>query len=129
MSRRAICDGQTDIGAHLSVSIKKFPCRYRGHQCSKTSSTCCSYQMDKRQKPGHRPQRNALSGVGWRWIQKYFHPDFTRLPAHVVFTIFQLQSLKERLPNAFPPQKPESECLCIRLPVSDVPFISPSLLL
>jgi len=42
-------------------------------------STCCSYQKDKREKPGNLPRSNDLSENGKHWIEKYFHLVFKLL--------------------------------------------------
>ena len=34
---------------------------------------CSSYQKDKRAKTGNFPKSSAISKIGERWIQKYFH--------------------------------------------------------
>lgn len=38
-----------------------------------SSSTCWSYQKDKRPKPGNRPEISGLSEMEKCWIGKYFH--------------------------------------------------------
>ena len=59
------------FGLPLSVSF---------HQCSTLIlSILCSYQKDKRSKPGNHSKSNALSQIGEDWIEKYFHLDFRSL--------------------------------------------------
>ena len=38
-----------------------------------SSSTCCSYQKDKRAKPGDLRKNKVLSKIAEHWIKKYVH--------------------------------------------------------
>jgi len=38
-----------------------------------SSSTFCSYQMDKKAKPGNVPKSNALMEIEEHWTRKYLH--------------------------------------------------------
>jgi hypothetical protein len=59
-----------------------FPCQYHSTNAPYSfihSSACCSYQKDKRAKPGKYPKSNAVSEIGVRWIGKYFYSVFKAL--------------------------------------------------
>jgi hypothetical protein len=53
-----ICGGQSGTGTGLSAS---------------NSSTRCSFQKDKRAKPGNLPKSKAVSEIGEHWTEKDLH--------------------------------------------------------
>ena len=56
-----ICCGRSDIRTGNSV----FPCQYHSTVAPCSSlSTCCSYEKDKRAKPGNLPKSNAVAEIG-----------------------------------------------------------------
>lgn len=51
-----------------------FPCQWRSTNSLYSSwSTWCSYQMDKRAKPGNLPTSSAVSEIGDNSIEKWFY--------------------------------------------------------
>ena len=55
--------------------------------CS-SSSTCCSYLIDERAKPGNVPKSNGLSEIREHWIETYIHS------LHQYIVVLTLRSVK-----------------------------------
>jgi len=56
-----ICSGQFGSG-NLSLIVLRFPsCQYHSTNAASCTSMCCSYQKDKREKPGNLRKINELS--------------------------------------------------------------------
>ena len=50
---------------HVFLQVLQFPLQYHSINSQYSfSSTCRTYQTDKRAKPGNLPKRNALSAIG-----------------------------------------------------------------
>ena len=59
-----ICGERSGTGKGIPPSTSFFLCqRHSTHSPPSSSSTCCSYQKDKRVKPGNLAQRSALLGT------------------------------------------------------------------
>jgi hypothetical protein len=62
------------LGHVFLLSASLFPCQYHSTIAPySSSSTCCSYQKDKRAKPGNLPKSDALSEIRERWTEKCFN--------------------------------------------------------
>ena len=114
--------GQSDTGRGFSPSNSVFPCQYHSIIAPySSSSTCDSYQKDKRAKPGDLPKRNVLSEIGKQWVEKYFHFFFARsfnlLVEYVILTmalyshtIWQVKCFVHVADFSFDIPKPDSGC-------------------
>jgi hypothetical protein len=59
------------LGQVFSPSTSIYPCQYHStYSLYSSISTCCSYQKDKRAKPGNLPKSNVLSEIGENCIEK-----------------------------------------------------------
>jgi hypothetical protein len=68
-----IYDGHGGVGTGVSPIYSGFRFLYHYTNAPHSSlSTCCSYQKDKRAKPGNLPKGNVLSETGEHRIEKYF---------------------------------------------------------
>lgn len=66
-SPREVCGGKSGIGTRFSPITSFLPCRYHStNSPQSSSSTCSSYQKDKREKPGNLPKNNGIWEVGVR---------------------------------------------------------------
>jgi hypothetical protein len=66
--------GKVALGKVCFPSTSVFPSQYYSTNVPYPfSSTCCSYQKDKRAEPGNLPNRIALTEIGEYSIEKYFH--------------------------------------------------------
>jgi len=76
-SRLRFCNRRSGNGTGVSPSTSVFLCQYISTNAPhSSSSTCRSYQKDKRAKPGNHPKSNDLSKIGEHWIEEYFQLIF-----------------------------------------------------
>jgi hypothetical protein len=61
---------------HVFLPVLRIPCQYHSADApysSSSTSTCCSYQKDKRAKPGDLRKNKVLSKIAEHWIKRYVH--------------------------------------------------------
>jgi hypothetical protein len=62
------------VFGQVALPVLRFSCQCHSSNAPySSSSTRCSYQKDKRTKPGNLRKNTALIGNRVRWIEKYFH--------------------------------------------------------
>jgi len=67
-----ICGGRSGIEKDFSPSTVVHPCQYQYTSAPHlSSSTCLSYQKDKRANPDYLTNRNVLSITGEHWIENF----------------------------------------------------------
>jgi len=76
-NRCVTCGGQRATGTGVTPTTLVSPCHYHSTNAPlSSSSTHCSYQNDKRAKPGNLPKIYALSEIGENWLEKcLYFPD------------------------------------------------------
>ena len=65
-----ICGGRSGIEKDFSPSTVVLPCQYQSTSAPHSSS-CCSYQKDKRANPGYLTNHNVLLITGKHWIDNF----------------------------------------------------------
>jgi len=66
----------------ISLRLIRFPRHYHATSAPhSTTSTCLSYQKNKRLEPGNLPKSDAVSTIDERWVQNTFTQVFIRVLA------------------------------------------------
>lgn len=65
---------KTEALGQAFLPVLLFPCQHHPTRTPhSSSSTCCSYEMGKRQKRENLPRSNVLHETGERWIENCFY--------------------------------------------------------
>jgi len=60
-----ICGGQSGTCRYSRLDTSSFPCQYHSTNAKHSSSTCCSYQTDKRAKTATDTKKQCSCACRW----------------------------------------------------------------